>query len=439
MIITRLQIQRQLRRRSAPSDSATDYRSIRDAAQKIYGHEGLEGLYAGLPQDTVKTIADAFLFFLAYDSLRRSRLQARGSHSHSLPALEELAVGFVAGAFAKLCTTPAANVVARLQTASMTTTTAPSSSALSSEPAKDARRSRPTAATIVAQIHAEHGISSFWAGYSASLVLTLNPALTFAFFEALKRALLPRARRADPPPAATFVIAAMSKALASCITYPFALAKARMQCAPAAADEKEDEMEKGEEGDQEGGKEPEHARGRRSVIGMVQAIAEDDGLQALYEGLGGEVLKGFLGHGTTMLVKSAAHRAVLQTYFLLLRAFRRYPSPQKLAADARQQAQDAGEQAAAGAAAVSEKARAGGAAVAAATVQAVGPAKDVVVDAAEKVAETVQDVAGEGREAAEGMLEDAGEIADLLADYVGREPEDRGLDFDPGGGGEGDL
>lgn len=68
-----------------------------DAAHKIYDSEGLSGFYAGLLSDTGKTVADSFIFFLLYDFLRRGRLRKNGG-KQSLPAYEELSVGFVAGA-----------------------------------------------------------------------------------------------------------------------------------------------------------------------------------------------------------------------------------------------------------------------------------------------------------------------------------------------------
>lgn len=63
LIITRLQIQRQLRKTSVPFHHRTEYKSITDAVYQIYHQEGgLVAFYVGLAQDTVKTIVDSFLF-----------------------------------------------------------------------------------------------------------------------------------------------------------------------------------------------------------------------------------------------------------------------------------------------------------------------------------------------------------------------------------------
>ncbi|MCJ1388231.1 hypothetical protein MMC18_001076 [Xylographa bjoerkii] len=328
LIITRLQIQRQLR--NTPRED--EYRSIPDAASKIYAHEGgLAGLYTGLLQDTTKTVADSFLFFLAYNFLRQSRLRSQKNSAKHLSAFDELSVGFLAGAFAKIITTPLSNIVTRMQTSSILD---------AQDKGKDPRTSA-TVRSIAAQIRSEKGWPGFWSGYSASLVLTLNPSLTFFLFETFKRTLLPRTQRADPSPQATFLLAAISKAIASTITYPFSLAKTRAQSSSNAVDHNYDEVKDAFEtasGGTTNGTRPGRVAARRTVFSTIVHIAQTEGISALYEGLGGEVMKGFFSHGITMLVKDAVHTFILRLYFAILRVLNRAPSPQQLAQSTRDQA-----------------------------------------------------------------------------------------------------
>jgi len=319
LIITRLQIQRQLRN-NVTSPYPEVYKSIGDAVHKIYSNEGgVNGFYIGVFSDTTKTIADSFLFFLAYNFLRQSRLQSLKSPSKNLPVLDELSVGFAAGAFSKFLTTPIANIVTRKQTSSMMTS-------------RDTGRSTNEGSIrlIAEQIHAEKGLQGFWSGYSASLVLTLNPSLTFFFYETLKRSLLPRSKRASPSPQVNFLLAAMSKAMASTITYPFSLAKSRLQSSSSRGQDQDPISVKLET------RPPQKVLG--NVFSVILQIARTEGLSALYEGLGGEVIKGFFSHGITMIVKEAAHKLVIQLYYAILKLLRRYPSPQELAAAAKEQA-----------------------------------------------------------------------------------------------------
>lgn len=187
-----------------------------------------------------KTPAKALLIhsflFLFYNYLRQNRLQKHGIKAAALPVLDELAVGALAGTCSKFFTTPIANIVTRKQTASMLSARSGSS------------HTEPTVQEIASQIQSEKGIQGFWSGYSASLVLTLNPSITFFLYETFKRTLLPRARRDNPGARITFLMAAISKAIASTITCPFSLAKAGAQVGskppvnPSAATEIKSEL-----------------------------------------------------------------------------------------------------------------------------------------------------------------------------------------------------
>ncbi|KAI4269452.1 MAG: hypothetical protein L6R38_007466 [Xanthoria sp. 2 TBL-2021] len=332
LIVTRLQIQRLLRK-GEPGSAEDEYRSLKDAAQKIYADEGgLPGFYAGIGPDTAKTIADSFLFFLAYNFLRQTRLRARGGSNKYLPVADELSVGFLAGAFSKFLTTPIANIVTRQQAASMMFRTQPQTSRQSSI--------RKTAL----QIRNERGLQGFWSGYSASLVLTLNPSLTFFLFETLMRLLVPRNRRSDPPAQATFLIAAVSKAVASTITYPFSLAKSQAQASSKSVSErKDDEIDMANKTRENIGSEIEKTRTKppSNVFTTILWVARAEGLGALYEGLGGEVLKGFFSHGFTMIVKQIVHRFIIQLYYATLKLLKRFPSSEAVVQSSRERTKQA--------------------------------------------------------------------------------------------------
>lgn len=216
LIVARLQVQSQLRGpREAPSaaqDAEAEYSSVLDAAKKIYKHEGgLRAFYTGCPPDVGKGIADSFLFFLAYSFVRQYQLKKRGSKQ--LSVIDELSVGIAAGAFAKLITTPLQNIITRQQTSALHAAREPGSDA------EMKNRDRLSVQQIAKQIYSERGLPGFWAGYSASIILTLNPAITFAVDNALRR-LLPTSGENQQPASITFLVAAISKAIATSITYP---------------------------------------------------------------------------------------------------------------------------------------------------------------------------------------------------------------------------
>ncbi|RMZ90107.1 hypothetical protein DV736_g2669, partial [Chaetothyriales sp. CBS 134916] len=301
LIITRLQVQRRLQREGEHDGSdqeKEDQGGVRDAITSVYRDEGgLSGFYAGVRQDTARAMADSFLFFLLCSFLRERRVQRRlglradgaGSATKSLGAVDELAVCFVAGALTQAATTPLANVVTRKQTAG---------------PGADKQSTRE----VLEQIRRERGLGGLWSGYSAGVVLALNPSLTIVLFEALKRVLLPRSRRADPPPALTIVLAAMSKAIATSITYPFSVARSRLQA---------------------GGREAvkdDNADNADNAFTVLRRISDQEGWQSLYPGVGLEACKEFCSHGMTLLAKQVIQKVLLQLYSILSIMLGRYRS-----------------------------------------------------------------------------------------------------------------
>lgn len=326
VIVARLQAQRRRSGDKSEKDEEEDeYTGIIDAARKLYQKGGLKEFFPGLAQDTAKTVADNFLFFLAYSFIRQRRIKSRfgerRARNHSsvvLPVLDELVIGVLAGAFSKLFTTPLANIVTRKQTGEDLTTS-----------------------DIAARIRSEKGIKGFWSGYSATLILTLNPSITFSLNEVLKYSLLSREKREKPSPFTTFLLAAISKAAASSVMYPFSMAKTRAQVAKNG-DSNGQEKQSSTSSNPLAAVTPE-------ILTTVNTIARTEGLAALYAGLPGEVLKGFFSHGFTMLTKDAVYSVIVKSYYLLLYALRRYPTPEELIERAREQAEEYAEAAREGA------------------------------------------------------------------------------------------
>ena len=356
LCVTRLQVQRQLRGKgeaeSAAKDADKEYSSIVDAVQKIYKTEGgLKAFYAGCLPDVGKGIIDAFLFFLCYNSLRQ--LEQKRARGTQLSVVKELGVGVAAGSIAKFFTTPIQNIVTRQQTAALVAARDPSSTSSDKLTVKD----------IALQIRDERGIAGFWAGYSESVVLTINPSITFAIDNLLMR-LLPESRRANPSPQLRFLLAALSKAIATALTYPAMLAKSRAQVSSSTTEEAAEEEGAGGapeilEKSSTLNATPERRKikeqlkkafqllsAQYAMVVALRKIYRDEGLSGLYSGLEGEVIKGFLSHGLTMMVKDKVHIGVIQTYYLLLKATRRWPeSIQKAKDDAQEAVSNAGESA----------------------------------------------------------------------------------------------
>ncbi|OAX78605.1 hypothetical protein ACJ72_07084 [Emergomyces africanus] len=430
LIVTRLQLQRQLRgererrermrggqkeekdggsAKAEKVDEDEEYKGIMDAAQKIYMNEGgLRGLYTGLTQATGKAVVDSFLFFLTYSFLRQRRLRARGLKMRGsfLPVLDELAVGYLAELFTKLITTPISTVLTRKQLEGLSSSSSSSSSSSAEAAAGGGRRRRERGAggrkkaqlsstrDILSTIIAERGLRGLWAGYSASLILSLNPSFTFLLTQLFKFSLLPREKRKHPPASASFLFAAVSKVIASSLTYPFSMAKTRAQATSAAAASTSTPS----------------ANAPPTILHTIHSIACTDGLAALYAGLGGDVLRGFFSHGITMLAKDMVYALVVRAYYLLLVMARRYPSPEDLLARARARAEE-----------VAEGVREGAEGLVGKAGEKVEDVKGAVVDVMGKVADGAADVK---RRVVENVYEDSNATAEMVGEYVEDEAEE---------------
>ncbi|KAI9167328.1 Peroxisomal adenine nucleotide carrier 2 [Paramyrothecium foliicola] len=293
LVNTRFKAQRKLQD-GEDGSAQPHYDGLLDAFRAIIAREGgVPALYRGLGADVAKSVVDSFLFFGFYSYLRR-----RGNQKPKV--LQELALGALAGACARAFTTPVSNVVTRKQVA----------------PDEEGQTLREILGTIKEQ----NGFLGLWSGYSATLVLTLNPSITFFVNRRLASRVIPALEDEDVPVAwVAFLLAAFSKATATALTYPFQTGRTRLQMASKTPSEPLEE--KPVKKTSSNGIKAAILRILelldKTIFGVVLRIIRDDGFKALYDGLRGELLKSFFSHGLTMLTKGVIHRLVIRLWFLL--------------------------------------------------------------------------------------------------------------------------
>ncbi|KJZ76062.1 hypothetical protein HIM_04518 [Hirsutella minnesotensis 3608] len=283
LVTTRLKAQRMMR-------SPDRYQGIYDALRAIIRDEGgVSALYNGLAPDVAKSVLDSFLFFGFYSYLR--------GHNRHPTVIQELAMGALAGACSRALTTPISTVVTRMQ--------------VSSQP--------KTLRQALAEVGHEKGIFGLWSGYSATLFLTLNPSLTFFVNRRLAKRILPALQEEDIPVAwVAFLLAAFSKATATALTYPFQTGRLHLQMAREPTEQESSEDKKSKSGETPATLPSSLLRKAfdKTVIGIIFQIMKKQGQRALYDGLRGELLKGFLSHGLTMLVKGFFFRLAVRLWIL---------------------------------------------------------------------------------------------------------------------------
>ena len=261
---TKLQVQVK-RTPTAGADGSNDdgeephYAGTLDAMKKIVSAEGLIGLYAGMSGSLIGVASTNFAYFYWYSVVRAFYLRYSKT-AHPSTAME-LSLGAVAGALAQLFTIPVAVVTTRQQT----------------QKKEDRKGIYDTAREV---IEGEDGVFGLWRGLKASLVLVVNPAITYGAYERLKAGLFPG--RDNLKPWEAFALGAMSKALATILTQPLIVAKVGLQSRP-----------------------PPQRKGKpfKSFIEVMQFIVEHEGVLSLFKGMGPQILKGLLVQGILMMTK----------------------------------------------------------------------------------------------------------------------------------------
>ncbi|KAJ4304321.1 ADP/ATP carrier protein [Collariella sp. IMI 366227] len=259
LIKTKLQVQVKAETADGKYDDS-HYKGTWDAVTKITKVDGVAGLYNGMAGALLGVASTNFAYFYWYSIVRTVYFKYAKTAAHPSTVVE-LSLGAVAGALAQLFTIPVAVVTTRQQTQN-----------------KEDRKSFIETAREV--VEGEDGVCGLWRGLKASLVLVINPSITYGAYERLKDVLYPGKKNLSPMEA--FALGAMSKALATIVTQPLIVAKVGLQSKPPPA-----------------------RKGKpfKSFVEVMQFIIENEGPMSLFKGIGPQILKGLLVQGILMMTK----------------------------------------------------------------------------------------------------------------------------------------
>lgn len=147
------------------------YASSIDAIRKIVEDEGITGLYSGINGSLIGVSSTNFVYFYWYSVVRSLYLSSQSIPKPPGTAME-LSLGAVAGAVAQVFTIPVSVITTRQQT----------------QPKGVKRGLLDTGREVV---HSEDGWPGLWRGLKASLVLVVNPAITYGAYQRLRDLLFP--------------------------------------------------------------------------------------------------------------------------------------------------------------------------------------------------------------------------------------------------------
>ncbi|EPQ28258.1 uncharacterized protein PFL1_04085 [Pseudozyma flocculosa PF-1] len=241
--------------RAAVESSKHPEESIVASAAKIIKAEGVTGLYAGLNSSLIGIGITNFVYYFFYEKSRdvilKSKAKLAAANASSVTATiaqggalttwESILTGLIAGTATAFISNPIWVVNTR-QTVRVTTkgsekdVPAPSVAGAPGKPGAKVPVKRLGFIQTLSKIVNDDGLLALWRGIGPALVLVINPILQYTAFEQLKNWVVKSrlARAGNKGSVALsdwdfFWLGALSKLIATSITYPQIVLKSRQQ------------------------------------------------------------------------------------------------------------------------------------------------------------------------------------------------------------------
>ncbi|KAI5954703.1 ANT1 [Candida theae] len=283
-------IQTQVHTTNGNNKQDVKYKNTLDVLSKIYKEKGVLGWYKGLLSTIVGSFTQNLSFFYWYSVVKKVYENLKKHQpNHKPTTATELALGAIAAAISQCFTMPIGVVTTMQQTDSH-------------------HRSLPV---LVRDIVNQDGITGLWRGLRVSLVLCINPSITYGSFERLKSIIYPTKLILNP--LESFSLGVLAKCLATVATQPLIVAKALLQKAKKPKDHNKNKF--GEHEDEEEDIKFDH---------FTHALAhlwKTEKFRGLYKGIGPQLLKGVFVQGLLFMFKDQID--LLFLYLLALAKRRR--------------------------------------------------------------------------------------------------------------------
>ncbi|KAJ7928878.1 mitochondrial carrier domain-containing protein [Mycena leptocephala] len=283
----------------ASKGKSKDELSMLAVLLRIFKNEGVFGFYRGFWATMLNTFSMQYAYFFFYSFVRNSyinRLMRKLPPGSALPALStaaELLIGAIAGGLAQIFTIPVSVIATRQQVGREKPTTA------------GAAVGDDSFLGVAREIIDEEGVGGLWLGIKPGLVLTVNPAITYGVFERVKGLLIAAQVKAGSndkiTPGLSFVVGALSKTLATVVTYPYIMAKVRIQTRTADEDEA-----KVEHIELPVAHQPHHDHSKLKHPGAIDILAQvlqREGILGWYRGMAAQIIKAVLSQALLFMSK----------------------------------------------------------------------------------------------------------------------------------------
>ncbi|RLM97891.1 hypothetical protein C2845_PM06G22730 [Panicum miliaceum] len=269
------------------------YRNLSDVFWEAIRKRQLLSLYQGLNTKNIQSFISSFFYFYGYSYFKRLYLEKSGAKSIGTTA--NLLVAAAAGACTVIVTQPLDTAASRMQTSAF-------------------GKSKGLRETL-----AEGTWMEAFDGLGISIILTCNPSIQYTAFDQLKQRIIQRQRRKNGGSAednsrvalsafSAFLLGAISKSIATVLTYPLIRCKVMIQ----AADPDEDEDDESER--------PSKSRAPKTMLGALHAIWSKEGISGFFKGLHAQILKTVLSSALLLMIKEK----ISNFTWVSLLALRRY-------------------------------------------------------------------------------------------------------------------
>ncbi|KAH0726799.1 hypothetical protein AABB24_001781 [Solanum stoloniferum] len=261
------------------------YSNLSDVLVEAISKGKILSLYQGLGTKNLQSFIAQFVYFYGYSYFKRLYLEKSGSKSIGTTA--NLLIAAAAGACTAITTQPLDTASSRMQTSAF-------------------GKSKSLWKTLT-----EGSWSEAFDGLGISLLLTSNPAIQYTVFDQLKQRLLKDKEKTTEKGTSSpvvlsafsaFVLGALSKSIATVLTYPAIRCKVMIQ----AADNDEDKKA-----------EP---KSSKTISGVICSIWKKEGFLGFFKGLHAQILKTVLSSALLLMIKEK----ISATTWVLILSLRRF-------------------------------------------------------------------------------------------------------------------
>ncbi|BAT99261.1 hypothetical protein VIGAN_10066300 [Vigna angularis var. angularis] len=260
-------------------------RNLTDVLLEAISNGQVLSLYQGLGTKNLQSFISQFVYFYGYSYFKRLYLDKSGYKSIGTKA--NLVIAAAAGACTAIATQPLDTASSRMQTSAF-------------------GKSKGLLKTLT-----EGTWSDAFDGLSISLLLTSNPAIQYTVFDQLKQRALKnkqsKAEKGSSPESLSafmaFLLGAISKSIATCLTYPAIRCKVIIQAADSDEANSKNKI-----------------KSQKTVSSVLYGIWKREGIVGYFKGLEAQILKTVLSSALLLMIKEK----ISATTWVLILALKRY-------------------------------------------------------------------------------------------------------------------